>query len=132
MKYIDVAVGVIYRNRHFFICKRNAEQHQGNKWEFPGGKVDAGESPEQALQRELEEEVAIQTTDFETLINLEFEYPDKQVRLHVFLVKDFNGTAKGAEGQEAGWVSAEHLANYDFPEANVLILDKLREVNLID
>ena len=129
MKQIDVAVGVVFKEhnnqRHFFICKRNAQQHQGNKWEFPGGKVDSGESPIQALKRELHEEIDIQVNNAEPLLEIPFEYPDKRVCLHVFLVSDFLGVAKGAEGQISAWVLDSELKNHSFPDANVAIIDAL-------
>ena len=130
-KQVEVAVGVIYRDRHFFICKRKASQHQGDKWEFPGGKVDAGESAEQALVRELKEEIDIVCTQQQALTRIVFDYPEKTVSLQVFLVTDFTGTAKGAEGQEAVWVSADMLSTYTFPDANKQILDELEKRKLI-
>jgi 8-oxo-dGTP diphosphatase len=135
MKQIDVAVGVVFLERddqrRFFICKRNAQQHQGDKWEFPGGKVETDETPAQALGRELKEEIDIQLTNPQPLIEIPFEYPDKRVCLHVFLVGEFSGNALGAEGQQCLWVNANDLHKYTFPEANVAILDALREIALI-
>ncbi|MBT1450521.1 8-oxo-dGTP diphosphatase MutT [Glaciecola sp. XM2] len=130
MKTVNVAVGVVYHDRHFFICRRSAQQHQGNKWEFPGGKVDAGETPEQALKRELKEEIDIITEHSESLVTIEFTYPEKTVCLHVFLVDGFTGTARGAEGQEAIWADAKSLSTYTFPDANVEIIDELRRRGL--
>ena len=150
MKQVDVAVGVVLRDssalsslnalnpsnahtisRQFFICRRNASQHQGNKWEFPGGKVDAGESPLFALKRELKEEINIEVVSAEPLIVINFDYPDKKVCLHVFLVDKFSGEAIGAEGQESLWVDAKNLSTYTFPDANVAILDVLSKRNYI-
>lgn len=135
MKQIDVAVGVVFLERddqrHFFICRRNAQQHQGNKWEFPGGKVEPGETPAQALERELKEEIDIQLRHPKPLLEIPFEYPDKRVCLHVFLVGEFSGNALGAEGQQCLWVNANDLHTYTFPEANVAILEALRAAVLI-
>ncbi|MFC4700279.1 8-oxo-dGTP diphosphatase MutT [Glaciecola siphonariae] len=138
MKHIDVAVGVVLssenerhnQDRHFFICKRSAKQHQGDKWEFPGGKVDAGETPEQALARELTEEINIDVKSCEALMQIRHDYVDKQVCLHVFLVTEFTGQARGAEGQESKWVSGAELANYEFPDANQAILHTLAQKGL--
>lgn len=130
MKQVNVAVGVVYRDRHFFICRRNAQQHQGDKWEFPGGKVDVGESPLDALKRELQEEIDILLEQAEPLTQITFEYPEKTVCLHVFLVTAFSGEAKGAEGQQSLWAKGDDLASYTFPDANLAILQLLRERGL--
>lgn len=124
-KHIQVAVGVITRNEQFFVCRRLAHQHQGNKWEFPGGKIDGNESATEALTRELSEEIGIQTLKCHTLTNIEFSYPDKKVSLQVFIVSDFNGQPYGAEGQESKWVSFEELTTLDFPDANIAIIEAL-------
>lgn len=130
MKQVNVAVGVVYRDRHFFICRRNAQQHQGDKWEFPGGKVDVGESPLDALKRELQEEIDILLEQAEPLTQITFEYPEKTVCLHVFLVIAFSGEAKGAEGQQSLWAKDDDLASYTFPDANLAILQLLRKRGL--
>jgi 8-oxo-dGTP diphosphatase len=140
MKQVDVAVGVVFveegldsklPKRHFFICRRSPEQHQGNRWEFPGGKVDYGETPLAALKRELHEEIDIRVDIAEPLIKISHNYPDKRVCLHVFLVKNFTGDANGAEGQESRWVQAEQLSHYTFPDANTAILRALSDKGLI-
>lgn len=150
MKQINVAVGVVFSEvkpdkgfdskecdsknsspRYFFICRRNAAQHEGNKWEFPGGKVNADESPLDALKRELKEEIDIDVRSAEPLVNISFDYPDKSVCLHVFLVSDFSGEAIGAEGQQSLWVEASTLSSYTFPDANVTIIESLVSKGLI-
>ena len=90
---INVAVGVIKKNNNVFICKRADEQHQGGLWEFPGGKVEAGESVFQALKRELFEEVGLTIHSSSELVTIEHDYGDKCVRLNVHVVSNFNGQA---------------------------------------
>lgn len=124
-KHVQVAVGVITQNDQFFVCRRLAHQHQGNKWEFPGGKIDGGETASQALSRELLEEIGIQALDCEALTRIDFSYPDKKVSLHVFIVSNFTGQPYGAEGQEAKWVGYEELSTLEFPDANVAIIQAL-------
>ena len=126
IKHVKVAVGVIHKDAKFFVCCRQSHQHQGNKWEFPGGKIDAGESVEQALQRELLEEIGISVQSSKALMTINFEYPDKHVSLHVHLVEDFSGHAHGAEGQDSQWVDFSALTQLEFPAANVAIIEKLR------
>ena len=126
-KQVHVAVGVIYRDRKFFLTKRADNVHQGGKWEFPGGKVEANETVAQALARELKEEVAIEVLACEPLIVIEHDYGDKCVRLDVHIVDDFTGTAHGAEGQQGKWVALNELDDYSFPAANVEIIEKIKQ-----
>ncbi|GAB0110833.1 8-oxo-dGTP diphosphatase MutT [Pseudoalteromonas distincta] len=124
-KIVNVAVGVIKKNNGIFICKRGDEQHQGGLWEFPGGKIEAGESVFSALQRELIEEVGITIHSSSQLMVIEHDYSDKCVKLDVHVVSNFSGEAHGAEGQPSEWVAISELENYDFPEANTEIIEKI-------
>lgn len=124
-KHIAVAVGVITQNDLFFVCRRQAHQHQGNKWEFPGGKLEANEPAPNALKRELHEEIGIVVITHRHLLDIVFDYPDKKVSLHVFMVDDFTGEAFGAEGQDSQWVTFEELRSLEFPDANQAIIEKL-------
>lgn len=125
MKQVHVAVGVIQRGNTFFICKRAEHQHQGGKWEFPGGKVETGESVEEALNRELQEEIGISIKAFSVLTEIAHEYTEKHVLLSVLLVHQFNGEPFGKEGQSNRWADISELHNIDFPEANVAIVDAI-------
>lgn len=127
MKVVEVAVGVVIRGHQTFVCLRSNDKHQGGKWEFPGGKVEAGESPEQALHRELKEEIAIQITHTDPLITIAHDYGDKQVKLIVFIVDGFEGEPVGNEGQPGKWLSIETLDASAFPAANVAIIDALKQ-----
>ncbi len=120
---VHVAVGVILdQNDRVLIAKRAPGQHQGGLWEFPGGKVDAGESVEQALARELHEELAIGVRACRELLKVQHDYGDKSVLLDVWVVSQFTGVAHGNEGQEIAWVSIDTLCEYQFPAANVAIV----------
>ena len=126
MKQVWVAVGVIYDPKQgYFICRRAIHQHQGGKWEFPGGKVELEETVQQALQRELQEEIGINVTAAEPLLVIEHNYSDKSVKLDVWLVTAFAGKAQSLEGLENRWVQLNELSKLDFPEANRLIIDVL-------
>ncbi|KZN68456.1 8-oxo-dGTP diphosphatase MutT [Pseudoalteromonas luteoviolacea] len=124
-KVVNVAVGVIYEQGKYFVCKRSEEQHQGGLWEFPGGKVEPQESVELALQRELSEEISIQVTDSKHLLTIEHDYGDKQVCLHVHVVDQFSGRPSGLEGQPSQWVDYNELKNLEFPKANIAIIEAL-------
>lgn len=126
-KRVWVAVGVIRdASGRYCIGQRGVHQHQGGKWEFPGGKVEAGESLQQALTRELREELAIDVLACQPLLKIVHDYPDKQVLLDVWLVSEFAGEARGVEGQPLRWVTLDELVNYSFPEANLGIVTHLQ------
>lgn len=127
-KRVHVAVGVIQNpDGAVFISRRHAHLHQGNKWEFPGGKVEANEDVYQALCRELHEECNIAVQEASPLTAITFDYPDKQVLLDVWMVTHFSGDVRQEEGQEWVWVPVHQLDAYQFPEANVAIIDCLQD-----
>ena len=125
MSLVHVAVGVIKSGEQYFLTRRLEGTHQGGKWEFPGGKVENGESVYQALHRELEEEVAIDVLSCIPLITIEHDYGDKHVKLEVFVVDNFSNEPQAQEGQEEGWFSYQEMLALDFPKANVDILEAL-------
>ncbi len=133
MKRIHVVAAVIYAARstsQILIAKRPDHLHQGGLWEFPGGKLDQGETPRQALVRELQEELDINVTSAEPLMQLSHDYTDKQVMLDIWQVTGFEGQARGVEGQECRWVSVVDIvadnSEYQFPAANQAILERLK------
>ena len=132
---IHVAVGVIFDNQQadqILIAKRPQHLHQGGLWEFPGGKVAAGETVDQALKRELFEELGITVIKSQPLMQVEHNYSDKQVFLDIWTVTQYSGEARGLEGQECRWVAMQQLlcaeSKYQFPEANKAILEKLKSL----
>lgn len=125
-KTVHVAVGVVQNAQgEFLISRRAAHQHQGNLWEFPGGKVEPDEDVQVALARELREEMNIEVTDCAPLTVVEHAYTDKRVRLDVWEVTAFDGEVKGLEGQQWRWVPRHQLEAYPFPEANLPILERI-------
>ena len=122
-KYLHVAVGVIKdKADNILISLRHDKAHQGGLWEFPGGKVEEGESVEQALKRELQEELDIVVTEVSSLIKIKHQYTDLNVLLDVWTVSDFSGQPKSCEGQQIKWVNYNDLSHYSFPEANSPII----------
>ena len=112
---LNVVAAVIHNAQgQLLIAQRPLHKHQGGLWEFAGGKVDANETPAQALVRELQEELGITATHYRPLLTVEHHYPDKSVRLQVFRVTAFEDEAHGAEGQPTVWVNPEQLKNSGF------------------
>jgi 8-oxo-dGTP diphosphatase len=131
-KLVHVAVGVITKynevnQKVFFLTKRAENVHQGDKWEFPGGKVEDDETVAQALARELSEEVAINVLSCLPLTVIEHDYGDKRVKLDVFIVDNFENEPSAQEGQLQGWFSLVELKTLDFPDANQAIIALLSE-----
>jgi len=126
-KPLQVAVGVVKNPEgKILISLRHAELHQGGLWEFPGGKIEASETAEQALIRELKEELNISVSAATPLITINHQYPDLSVKLKVFLVEQFSGEVKSLEGQPFKWVTPAELAHYAFPAANQPIITAAR------
>lgn len=129
MKHIIVAAGIIYNSQgQILISKRPADKPSAGLWEFPGGKVEVGEQPEQALCRELKEELAIQVTEYSPYTQLEFAYPDRHISLFIFEVSKFEGQPKSIEQQEIQWVKKGELHHYHFLEANKTIIQQLQSI----
>ena len=127
MKLVHVAVGVVLRGTQVFISLRADNAHQGGKWEFPGGKVEANETVLDALRRELQEEIGILVQSSEPLLVIEHDYGDKLVKLDVHSVSAFNGEPEGKENQLTRWVEVSALDAGEFPAANVAIIDALQQ-----
>ncbi|MDQ2075097.1 Nudix family hydrolase [Marinimicrobium sp. ABcell2] len=123
---VHVAVGVLEDELgRVLIARRPDHVHQGGLWEFPGGKVDPGETLDLALRRELWEELGIQVQATEPLIQIRHHYPDKSVLLDVHKITRFEGEPHGNEGQPVQWVKPHRLREYRFPAANVPIISAL-------
>ena len=126
-KVIHVAAGVIVNERgEVLVAKRPDHTHQGGLWEFPGGKLESGEAPREALIRELREELAIRVEHCRPLICIRHDYTDKAVLLDVWKVTAFSGEPRGNEGQPVQWVAPARLADLAFPAANVPIVAAAR------
>jgi len=125
---IHVAAGIILNGAgQVLLALRPSHKHQGGLWEFPGGKVEPGENVQEALRRELQEELNLQVGDCSPFLLIDHDYGDKQVRLDVWLVTSHQGAVHGREGQQIAWVAINELGNYRFPAANQGIVAALHQ-----
>lgn len=93
-----------------------------NQWEFPGGKIEAEETPYEALKRELYEEIGIRVIHAEPLLRFEHRYPNRIIDMHVWTIHQYEGQAFGAENQEINWVEPAELRDLNFPEGNLKLI----------
>jgi 8-oxo-dGTP diphosphatase len=117
---LQVVAAVIERDGRFLICRRTAAQRHALKWEFPGGKVEPGESATQALTRELEEELGILDARGDEITRYAFAYPGRAaVELIFFQVREFRGEPRNLIFEEIRWEPSEKLAGFDFLEGDL-------------
>jgi len=125
---VHVAIAVIINaEKEVLLALRQTHQHQGGLWEFPGGKVEEGESVFDALRREIKEELAVTILTAKPLIKIAHDYNDKSVLLDVWTVEEFTGQAQGCEGQRFRWCRIIDLVDDDFPAANSSIIKALKQ-----
>ncbi len=123
---IDVVAGVVRREDGcLLISQRLADDTLGGYWEFPGGKVDAGEELKTALARELREELGIEAEIGAEIHRIVHPYPDRDVRLYFFDARIISGELQKLEVADFRWVTTDELMNYQFPEADRPLLDQL-------
>ncbi len=124
---LDVAAAVIFRGDQILICQRKRDARHALKWEFPGGKAEPGETPQQALARELREELAIEAHIGDQLHCHEFLYPgaDRTTRLWFFRVTEFTGEPVNLDFEQIVWEARARLTNYDFLEGDIDFVTRL-------
>ncbi|MGB9190280.1 (deoxy)nucleoside triphosphate pyrophosphohydrolase, partial [Acinetobacter sp.] len=121
---IDVAIAILLHQNNVLVGWREAKQHQGNKHEFPGGKVEEGETPLAACRREIYEEVGIGLHDWHAFDVIVHEYDDVIVKLHLFHAVVQTALLNEIQ-QPWSWYSREELLNLNFPKANLAIIQRL-------
>ena len=123
-----VVAAIMRREGRILICRRTAAQAHPLKWEFPGGKVEEGESPVEALARELAEELAVSARIGNEVERFEFSYPGKSPILLIFYaVTDFDGEPRNCVFEEIRWEAPRELGKFDFLEADLGLVKRLGE-----
>jgi mutator protein MutT len=119
LKLVEVGLGIVVSSGgQILICRRRSSDSFGGYWEFPGGKIEPGESPAQCVRRELREELDIEVTPLRPLDVIEHQYPKARVRLHPFLCRHDSGEPMAISASEFLWVIPPTLRDYRFPEGN--------------
>ena len=126
--WVRVVAGLVARNERFLVTRRGPDAARANQWEFPGGKLEPGETGYQALVREFREELSLEVLSARPLFSCLHNYPDCKVELHLWQVTDFRGEARGLEGQELRWVSPTDLRSLDFLKGNRSLLGRICEL----
>ena len=127
IEQIEVAAGVIEDAAgRVLIAQRQPGKHAAGLWEFPGGKLQPGESVIDALHRELREELGIEVGSAHPLIDYHHDYPERRVHLHIFCVTDYSGEPSSRERQALKWVLVEDLLGTGLLPADAPIVEALR------
>lgn len=124
---IEVVAALIWDNDKFLICQRPANKARGLLWEFVGGKVEQGETKDQALIRECQEELAITVEPNNVFTEVTHEYPDITVHLTLFNCAILRGQPQLLEHNAMAWITPAEISNYSFCPADVEILKKIRD-----
>mgnify|MGYP000956533855 CR=1 FL=1 len=125
----EVVAALIWDHNKFMICQRPAHKARGLLWEFVGGKVEPGESKEQALIRECQEELAVTLTVGSTFMDVTYEYPDLTVHLTLFNAEIAEGVPQMLEHNDIRWITVDEIDDYPFCPADETILTRIKEAH---
>ena len=127
MHMLEVVAGLIHDGKRFLICRRPAHKARALQWEFPGGKIEAGESGEAALIREIREELGAGIAVEKKLTDVVHAYPDLSIHLTLYLARVTFGEIQKLEHSDVRWITADQIPNYDFCPADRAFLAKITE-----
>lgn len=123
---LEVVAALIWKNERFLACQRPAHKARGLLWEFAGGKVEPGETKEQALIRECKEELGVELDVGRVFLEVTHAYPDLTVHLTLFQAKIASGTLQKLEHEDLRWITISEIDQYDFCPADQVILEHLK------
>lgn len=128
-----VVAGLIVQNGKLLVCQRTRHQTMPLKWEFPGGKIEEGEQPRDALRRELDEELGIQATIGDEIARIQHEYPNGgMVELRFYLVREYRGELENRIFKDIQWAVPKDLPKFDFLEADLTLVNDLAAGKLLE
>jgi 8-oxo-dGTP diphosphatase len=127
-----VVAALIVQNGKLLVCQRTRHQTMPLKWEFPGGKIEEGEQPRDALRRELDEELGIQATIGDELARIQHEYPNGgMVELRFYVVRQYQGKLENLIFRDMQWSEPKDLPKFDFLEADLTLVNDLAAGKLL-
>jgi 8-oxo-dGTP diphosphatase len=127
-----VVAALIVRNGKLLVCQRTRHQTMPLKWEFPGGKIEEGEQPRDALRRELDEELGIEATIGDELARIQHEYPNGgMVELRFYVVREYKGELENRIFKDIQWSEPKDLPRFDFLEADLTLVKDLAAGKLL-
>jgi 8-oxo-dGTP diphosphatase len=127
-----VVAALILQDGKLLVCQRTRHQTMPLKWEFPGGKIEEGEQPRDALRRELDEELGIQATVGDELARIQHEYPNgAMVELRFYVVREYKGELENRIFKDIQWAEPKNLLKFDFLEADLTLVKDLASGRLL-
>ena len=126
MRQIEVVAAIIVKDHKVFATQRGYGEWK-DFWEFPGGKIDAGETPEEALRREIKEELDTEIAVGELFTTIDYDYPTFHITMHCYLCTIENGSLTLLEHEAAKWLSLEHLDSVTWLPADLLVIAELQK-----
>jgi len=127
-----VVAALILNDGKFLVCQRTRHQTMPMKWEFPGGKIEEGEQPRDALRRELDEELGIDAIIGDEVLRIRHEYPNRSsVELRFFVVREYQKEIENKIFNDLRWAERNELPGFDFLEADVELVRQLAEGKIV-
>ncbi len=128
----QVVAALIIKDEKILVCQRTRHQTMPLKWEFPGGKIETGEQPRDALRRELDEELGIDATIGEEIMRIRHKYrTGSSVELRFYVVREYAGTIENRIFREVRWATRSELPAFDFLEADEKLVSSLAEGKIV-
>lgn len=125
MKTVEVVAAIIKKEDKIFITRRGYGEFI-DMWEFPGGKIEIGESREDALHREIKEELELDINELEYLTTIDYDYPNFHLTMHCYICQISGGKLNLNAHNDAKWVTFDELNNQKWVPADILVIDKLK------
>ena len=129
MNMIEVTAAIVNRSGKIMICQRPADKACGLLWEFPGGKIESGETGEQCIVRECQEELGITLAVKRKVTDVIYEYPNRVVHLHFYLCDIVEGEPLKKEHNDIAWITPDEIPNYEFCPADAKMLSSVRSLS---